>query len=68
MELKELKLEHMHYEYHEQQYTQQVYHELQSLHQSKVQFMEVLTEKWCINEKVHRTMLDQNMRLEKECQ
>jgi hypothetical protein len=32
MELKELEIEHKHYENHEHQYTQQVYDELQSLH------------------------------------
>ncbi len=34
--LEELELEHGRYEYHEHQYAQQVYDELQSLHQTKV--------------------------------
>jgi hypothetical protein len=34
----------------------------------KVKFMEDLAKKWCINEKLHQAMLDQNARLEKEYQ
>jgi hypothetical protein len=66
--LEELELEHRCYEYHEHQYAQRVYDELQSLHQIKVQFIEDLAKKWCINEKLHQAMLDQNARLEKEYQ
>jgi hypothetical protein len=45
LELEELELEHRHYENHEHQYAQQVYDELRSLHQTKVQFMEDLIKK-----------------------
>jgi hypothetical protein len=41
---------------------------LRSLHQTKVQFMEDLIKKWCINERLHRVALDQNTKLKKEYQ
>jgi len=45
-----------------------MYNELQSLHYSKVQFMEDLVKKWCINERLHQMVLDWNATLEKEYQ
>jgi len=41
---------------------------LQSLHQSKVQFMEDVAEKWRIIERVHWMVLDRNAKLKKEYQ
>jgi phosphatidylinositol kinase/protein kinase (PI-3 family) len=47
--LEELELEHMHYGHHEHQYTQQMYNELQSWHELKVEFMKDYVDKWHIH-------------------